>query len=233
MSKPQLVWTFAAAVVTTLGVAVAWFLVPAVAVSFAIIAALAAWVVLSLRPVVPPPARIATVAVAAAAVTVATAGLIRLAGPVGLAVAGLLALTAPPSVAALRDLHRRRQSSTPARRSGLSTSEPVTGQQGPSHGDPERPRFTADPNPYWSECWKQVGVTTLPDEALCRAWQASYIALHRRPPGDHPAIASFRAALLDELQARHPAAFNRWIDAGARAASNPGRYVLEPPNSAS
>jgi hypothetical protein len=65
----------------------------------------------------------------------------------------------------------------------------------------------------------------MPDLELCRAWRASYTALQQLPFRDHAPIVAFRAAILDELHARHPQGFIRWINDGARAASNPTRYL--------
>jgi hypothetical protein len=67
---------------------------------------------------------------------------------------------------------------------------------------------------------------TLPTPALCWEWRRSYLAVARASkPDELTRIAALRAAYLDELERRDPAGFRRWLDSGARAASDPGRYL--------
>jgi len=57
-------------------------------------------------------------------------------------------------------------------------------------------------------------------------WRVSYLTLAGdRDPGvvDHVTLA--RRRYLDELGRRDPTGFQRWITAGARAASDPARYI--------
>jgi hypothetical protein len=61
---------------------------------------------------------------------------------------------------------------------------------------------------------------------LCRVWQRSYLALLDAPAGPgHSQVVRIRAGLLDELERRDRAGFARWLEAGARADSDPGRYL--------
>lgn len=61
---------------------------------------------------------------------------------------------------------------------------------------------------------------------LCLAWQRSYFALLDLPPGPaHCEIVRVRECLLDELERRDRDGFTRWLQTGARAGSNPGRYL--------
>lgn len=63
-------------------------------------------------------------------------------------------------------------------------------------------------------------------QELCLAWRRSYVALLDLPPG--PArceIVRIRECLLDELERRDPDGFTRWLGTGARAGSDPGRYL--------
>lgn len=63
-------------------------------------------------------------------------------------------------------------------------------------------------------------------EQLCRAWQHTYFALLDLPAGaSRAAIVQLRSGLLDELERRDPVGFSRWLDTGARAGSDPGRYL--------
>jgi hypothetical protein len=65
---------------------------------------------------------------------------------------------------------------------------------------------------------------------LCLAWRRSYLALGELPTG--PArgeLVTLRQSMLDEIERRDPAGFQRWLDAGARAGSDPGRYLATGP----
>jgi hypothetical protein len=66
----------------------------------------------------------------------------------------------------------------------------------------------------------------LPTPALCWEWRRSYLAVTRASkPDELTRIVALRAAYLDELERRDPTGFRRWLDSGARAASDPGRYL--------
>jgi hypothetical protein len=61
---------------------------------------------------------------------------------------------------------------------------------------------------------------------LCRAWQRSYLALLDAPAGPvHTELVLIRAGLLDELERRDRGGFARWLEAGARADSDPSHYL--------
>jgi hypothetical protein len=67
---------------------------------------------------------------------------------------------------------------------------------------------------------------TLSTPELCLAWRRSYLAL--LDVTSSPArckIVRLRQCLLDELERRDPDGFTRWLDTGARAGSDPGRYL--------
>ncbi len=69
-------------------------------------------------------------------------------------------------------------------------------------------------------------VSALSDEELCLAWRTTFTALHRATGANELAqIAAARRDYLDELERRYPTAVRRWISSGARAASNPARYL--------
>jgi hypothetical protein len=66
----------------------------------------------------------------------------------------------------------------------------------------------------------------LPTPDLCWEWRRSYLAVVRASnPDELVRIVALRAAYLDELERRDPTGFRRWLDDGARAASDPGRYL--------
>jgi hypothetical protein len=67
---------------------------------------------------------------------------------------------------------------------------------------------------------------TLSTPGLCLAWRRSYFALLDAPPGPlRDELVRVRGCLLDELERRDHAGFERWIEAGARAGSDPTRYL--------
>ena len=65
---------------------------------------------------------------------------------------------------------------------------------------------------------------------LCGAWRRSYWALLDEPDGKcRCAIVHLRQTLLDELERRDANGFGRWLNTGARAGSDPGRYLTPDP----
>ncbi len=61
---------------------------------------------------------------------------------------------------------------------------------------------------------------------LCLAWRSSYLRLHRATTCPATAeIVQLRQRLLDELERRDHTGFQRWLSTGARAASDPSRYI--------
>lgn len=62
---------------------------------------------------------------------------------------------------------------------------------------------------------------------LCRVWRASYPSLEaaRADPVRLSAAIEQRRACLDELQRRDPVGFARWMASGARAASDPAKFL--------
>jgi hypothetical protein len=74
---------------------------------------------------------------------------------------------------------------------------------------------------------------TLDDAALCLAWRRSFVRLEtQRGPAARLAIVEQRQRYLDELQRRHGAAFQTWLESGARASGNPLPYLQDPPSPA-
>lgn len=62
--------------------------------------------------------------------------------------------------------------------------------------------------------------------AICWTWRRSYVALQQaHQVDDRLRIVLLRQRCLDELSARDPNGFRAWLSAGARAASDPSRYV--------
>jgi hypothetical protein len=74
-----------------------------------------------------------------------------------------------------------------------------------------------------------ASVQDLDDESLCQAWRRSFVHLATcRLPSRRLEIVHLRQLYLDELDRRHPAAVQRWLTSGARAASNPMPFVERP-----
>lgn len=68
--------------------------------------------------------------------------------------------------------------------------------------------------------------TTLDDDQLCLAWRSSFVHLQAaRSAGEFVRLVERRRELLDELSRRHHAGVSRWLASGARAASNPRRFL--------
>jgi hypothetical protein len=60
----------------------------------------------------------------------------------------------------------------------------------------------------------------------CSAWRRSYFALLDVPEGPGRCeIVRIRERLLDEIERRDRDGFTRWLETGARAGSDPGRYL--------
>ncbi|NUR08509.1 MAG: hypothetical protein HOQ22_05035 [Nocardioidaceae bacterium] len=74
------------------------------------------------------------------------------------------------------------------------------------------------------------GLTTLDDQALCRAWRRSYLQLEARAgESGRLEVVRLRQLYLDELARRHPIEVRRWLASGARAAGNPMPFLERPP----
>jgi len=73
----------------------------------------------------------------------------------------------------------------------------------------------------------QVAPGALSDEALCRAWRASFSALQKASsPTQRFRIVDERRAYLDEIERRTVHGMAAWLASGPRAAGDPSRFVL-------
>jgi hypothetical protein len=70
-----------------------------------------------------------------------------------------------------------------------------------------------------------AAVQALTDEELCASWRASYAMMRAASPEDWVELVTLRQAYLDDLERRNPGGMRAWLDSGARAASNPARYL--------
>jgi hypothetical protein len=64
-------------------------------------------------------------------------------------------------------------------------------------------------------------------EGLCWAWRRSYVRLQRcRTAVETARVVADRQQCLDELERRNPEGLSAWLEAGARAAGDPSRFVM-------
>jgi len=66
------------------------------------------------------------------------------------------------------------------------------------------------------------------DADLCLEWRRSYLAL--QSSGSVTAqllVVQQRQRYLDELERRNPSGLSVWLSSGARAGSDPSRYIVQ------
>ena len=138
-------------------------------------------------------------------------GLHRLVGSAALPIGLAAAFTALVALVVLRR--------TPHASGGCGAEAPAP--------TPRRPTAApAMPPPPVRRPWDAPPMPTLPTPDLCWEWRRSYLTVTRASkPDELIRIVALRAAYLDELERRDPTGFRRWLDSGARAASDPGRYL--------
>ena len=142
-------------------------------------------------------------------------GLVNLGGVAGAVLLGLLLAASPPATRLVRSrlAGRRTPAAEPSGADDTTVPAPVTAPR----------RVTCPP---------ADGLTTA---QLCQAWRVSFTALDTlEQPEERVQLVQRRQEYLDALERRDPHGFARWIGLGARAASDPGRYVacgsdVEPP----
>ena len=119
-------------------------------------------------------------------------------------------------------------SSTPPPPLGPPSEEQLLVPEEP-HPPPTKPLAQPDPG-LQREASDAIDPVDMSDQQLCLAWRASYIALrHTSCLADQLALSTLRATYLVELELRDPGGFAAWIASGARAASDPARFVHPPP----
>ena len=152
-------------------------------------------------PTMPLPHYLMAVTVLAAVGVIAITGLIALVGAVALLCVALLATSSPPVLRRLLHHERRAVPKVAAA------------------GEPPAPTVLPAPMPPPS-------YASLTDVELCWRWRTSFAALqHTASPGERLRLIEIRSALLDELATRNPEGFTRWMSSGARAASDPARFL--------
>jgi hypothetical protein len=156
-------------------------------------------------------------------------GLGRLAGPAALATGALLAVVAPASIDGYAALANRLGVRRPARRRRRSSDHDTAIRSGSV--TPVAGGMSLPVDPLSDETVLDVP-DTMTDTDLCQAWRSSFVALERAQSVQARAqVVQLRALYLDELERRAGDAVNAWLASGARAASDPGRFVLGYPAS--
>jgi len=166
-----------------------------------------------------PTLRSSIIAAALAVVGVlAVSGLSALFDAAALLVAGLLAVSSPPVLRRIlsRSPQRPRPGQQPNPPRVALPSRPSS--QAPASAEPAP--IPPPPRPRTPLCH------SLSDAELCWRWRTSFTALqHTVSPGERLRLITTRSELLDELARRDPEGFQRWLDSGARAASDPARFL--------
>jgi len=147
---------------------------------------------------------------------IAVSGLIAAVGALALLGAALLGVISPP---VMRRLVPRKPA--PARSVPTPTSPAASNQPAPARSvpTPTSPAASNQPAPA-------PRYTSLSDAELCWRWRTSFNALlHTTSVAERLRLIETRSALLDELARRDPEGFGRWISSGARAASDPARFL--------
>lgn len=172
--------------------------------------------------------RLAVVGAAAAGLTILCNGLASLFGGLGVLLTVLLVVTSPPLMRRVltklgvpEQLPRPDPPPAPpdpphrvgcrrGRREGLTESQVP--------GAAERPPSSSPPQP--------PTVASLTDSELCMAWRHSYLQLQRTQGAARLRVIQQRQAHLDEMTRRSPIGVDNWLAAGARAASDPAKFIL-------
>ena len=211
MRAYRYVWLGVVYPVGWLGVAAALISLPVVAVTALVICpaliGYAAGAYIAWQEAAAPFSRSRYAAWASAAVggSLATAGLLVILGGTGAIVTLLLVATSPHAVRWYSD----RLPARPAE----------SGSKENSGGEGAAARSIVAPQVYAS-------AALLPHDQLCLAWRTSFTVLQNTSDIDERArLAQCRRGFLDELERRDPQGFARWLAEGARAASDPGRYM--------
>jgi hypothetical protein len=160
-----------------------------------------------------------TVGLAVAGAVLATTALLKVLGPDTLWLVLLLVATAPGVVVPVARWCGGRPGSTaptpPAAADGAALREHDAALRWSAE------RTVADAT------WMTGPVSAMQPGDLCAAWRVSHLSL-RQPltAGSRDRLVQRRRELLDEFERRNPEGFQAWLDAGARATGQPGRYIF-------
>jgi hypothetical protein len=147
----------------------------------------------------------------------AAAGLAAVLGVVGLLLVLVTGGTAPAFAAGVVRRWKAGKGISDARRPDVVTTSL---QQPDRHRGGEAERIPQPQN-----------LDMLDDAALCLAWRRSFLLLNSSTSViERLSIVKRRQEYLDELQRRSPQGLAAWLDAGARASSNPLPYLTGAPH---
>lgn len=168
------------------------------------------------------PVRTAVVAAAATVeLTLEIAGLVALLGAAALSVIVIMLLgTAAWAWTRLRRPPKAVPVVVGQARPGIPAKTVAGRLRRSAQHSPARPQGS----PAASPC--ELRVAELSTQELCLAWRRSYTWLQTVSEGvQREQVGRTRAQLLDELERRDKTGFDRWMASGARAGSDPSRYV--------
>jgi hypothetical protein len=102
----------------------------------------------------------------------------------------------------------------------------VAGPQGAADESPPAAVLAAitEPSPV---VFPPLSATAMDLEELCWAWRRSFVRLQCcRTVAETSRVVAERQLCMDELERRNPVGLSAWLEAGARAASDPSRFVM-------
>lgn len=159
---------------------------------------------------VPSVGQLISVCALAAVGCIAVAGLLALFGVAALLALMILAACSPVVLRHLADASHADEHAPPAVATANAAALPA-------------PPRAAPPLPT---SLQPASCHLLSDADLCWQWRTSFAALQRAASAtERLPLVEARSALLDELADRHPEGFARWLNSGARAASDPARFL--------
>jgi hypothetical protein len=142
---------------------------------------------------------------------------------VGAAVVAILLLTAPQVWRWAGGVRARRPRWTPLSRHE-SVELAATGLRETAPAQRTRTRTVTATDEAVAD--DHFDASAMDDDALCLAWRTSFVHLQAATtPLARARLVHRRQLVLDELTHRHEAGVARWLASGARAASNPRRFL--------
>jgi hypothetical protein len=155
---------------------------------------------------------------AGAAVCLALGGLIGFMGPMALGLVVVVGIGTFPLV-------KRNPQSSAASPIVADTAQDTVEKAIATDAATDTTAVSAVPPP--AEERRPPVLTEWSTEQLCWAWRCSFVRLQRSSEAcTGVSVAQQRQFYLDELERRDPRGFSAWMTGGARAASDPGRYLV-------
>lgn len=217
MNTYRAIWWGLSAPLALVGSVIAFVVVPLGALASLVSTAVViggglSWMLICARSTASPRAclpKAAAVAAVSGALVLIMAGLIYLLGPIAMVLVPVLTVTAQPVVRQLSQwapVEQLLRSYT--HRSGGPADAAIRAAAAPL--PPQMP----------------VNWAALTDTELCRGWRISFVALQNATSvTDRLRLARERQGYLDEMERRAPQGFAKWFDRGARAGSDPSKFL--------